>query len=83
MYAALIDLLGRHPEVPLNVIVHQSVRLLIRDFEKLSEEERRYASHPNTHVDFLIYNRISKAAILAIEVDGFHFHKDGCVQAER
>lgn len=26
MYAALIDLLGRHLEVPLNVIVHQSVR---------------------------------------------------------
>lgn len=83
MYAALVDLLGSHPEAPLNVIIHQSVRLLLRDFEKLSEEERRYASHPNTHVDFLIYNRISKAAILAIEVDGFHFHKDGCAQAER
>lgn len=59
------------------------MRLLIRDQEKLTEEERRYATHPNTHVDFLIYNRITKAPVLAIEVDGFHFHKEGTRQAER
>ncbi len=39
--------------------------------------------HPNTHVDFLIYNRITKAPVLAIEVDGFNFHKEGTRQAER
>ena len=57
--------------------------LLIRKFDKLTDEERRYASHPSTHVDFLIYNRISKAPVLAIEVDGFHYHKNGTLQAER
>ena len=36
-----------------------------------------------THLDFLIYNRITKKPILAVEVDGFHFHKEGTVQAER
>ncbi len=39
--------------------------------------------HPNTHVDFLIYNRITKAPVLAIEVDGFHYHREGTRQAER
>lgn len=83
MYIALTDLLSRHPDIPLRVICHQSVRLLLRDLEKLTDEERRYACHPNTHVDFLVYNRISKAPALAIEVDGFHYHKDGTVQAQR
>lgn len=83
MYIALVDLLSKHSDAPLNVICHQSVRLLIRDFEKLTDEERRYASHPNTHVDFLVYNRISKAPVLAVEVDGFHYHRGGTVQAER
>ena len=83
MYAAISDMLQGMPELPLNVICHQKVRLLIRDYEKLTEEERRYATHPNTHVDFLIYNRITKTPVLAIEVDGFHYHKEGTRQAER
>lgn len=83
MYAALTDLLDRYPDTPLEVICHQSVALLIRNFDRLTTEERRYASHPSTHVDFLIYNCVSKAPVLAVEVDGFHYHKNGSVQAER
>lgn len=83
MYAAICDMLQEMPDTPLNVICHQSVRLLLRDYEKLTDEEFRYATHPNTHVDFLIYNRITKAPVLAIEVDGFHYHKQGTKQAER
>lgn len=83
MYAAISDMLQEMPELPLNVICHQKVRLLIRDHEKLTDEERLYATHPNTHVDFLIYNRITKAPVLAIEVDGFHYHKEGTRQAAR
>lgn len=83
MYAALTDLLSRHPDAPLEVICHQSVSLLIRNFDKLTAKECRYAGHPGAHVDFLIYNRVSKAPVLAIEVDGFHYHKNGTIQAER
>lgn len=83
MYATLTDLLSCHPDIPLEVICHQSVSLLIRNFDKLTAEERRYAGHPGTHVDFLIYNCVSKTPVLAIEVDGFHYHKSGSAQAER
>ena len=83
MYAAISDMLQGMPELSLSVICHQKVRLLIRNHNKLTDEERRYATHPNTHVDFLIYNRITKAPVLAIEVDGFHYHKEGTRQAER
>lgn len=83
MYGELTDMLEGMPDQVLNVICHQSVRMLIRDTSKLTDEEYRYAMHPNTHVDFLIYNRITKAPVLAIEVDGFNFHKEGTRQAER
>jgi len=83
MYGALEDLLSSHPDMAFAVATHVSVRLLIRDFELLTEEERQYARNPNTHIDFLIYNRISKTPVLAIEVDGFHYHKSGTPQAER
>ena len=39
--------------------------------------------NPATHVDFLIYSKISKRPIVVIEVDGFHYHKEGTVQVER
>ena len=39
--------------------------------------------NPATHLDFLIYNRISKKFVLAIEVDGYKYHKNGTVQASR
>ena len=57
--------------------------MLIRDPHLLNEKEYRYAMNTATHLDFLIYNRISKFPVLAIEVDGFHFHKDGTAQYER
>ena len=45
--------------------------------------EMRYAYNPGTHLDFLIYNKMSKQPVLAIEVDGFKYHKAGTVQHER
>ncbi|MBN2745362.1 MAG: AAA family ATPase [Bacteroidales bacterium] len=59
---------------PLNVI---------KDFSKLTEEEQKYAQHRNTHLDFLIYNKLGKNPTLAIEVDGYEYHKTGTKQAER
>lgn len=39
--------------------------------------------NPATHLDFLIYNRINKRPMLAIEVDGYEYHKEDTVQASR
>lgn len=83
MYAALTELLESMPDLGLKVACHQSLRLLFRDSFRMTEEESKYASRPGTHVDFLLYNPVSKAPVLAIEVDGFNFHKDGTKQAQR
>ena len=40
-------------------------------------------SRTGTHVDFLIYKAIGKTPVVAIEVDGFHYHKKGSRQHER
>jgi hypothetical protein len=66
-----------------DVLLHFPVRYLIRNFARLNEEEIKYASNPLTHLDFLIYNKLGKTPILAIEVDGFEYHKGGTRQAER
>lgn len=64
------------------VVYYQKTRLLISNYEKLTAENHRHATTPNTHVDFLIYNHITYAPVLAIEVDVFYYHKDGTCQAE-
>lgn len=55
-----------------------SVRLmlLINDLYRLNEDERRYASHPLTSADFVIYNKFDKKPVLVVEVDGFEFHEN-------
>lgn len=61
----------------------QPLRQLIRNWTLLNDEERRYASNGATHLDFLIYNRVSKQPVLAVETDGYLFHKQGTRQSER
>ncbi len=83
MYGLIKETLQERGLNFLDVICHQPLNMLIRNPELLNDEECRYAMNPSTHLDFLIYNRISKKPVLAIEVDGFHFHKEGTRQAER
>lgn len=83
MYGAIVDILKSRPQLSLNVICHQQLNMLIRDPKHLNDKECRYAMNTATHVDFLIYNRITKRSVLAIEVDGFHYHKPDTRQYER
>ncbi|RFS20513.1 DUF2726 domain-containing protein [Chitinophaga silvatica] len=54
---------------------------LIRDFQPFSEDEIRFIRN-NSRIDFLLYNKIDKTPVLAIEVDGVSFH-DNKLQQER
>lgn len=83
MYAAIVELLTEFPQLSLGVICHQPLSMLIRNTDRLTEEDRLYVKHPATHVDFLIYNKVSKKPVLAIEVDGFQYHKKGSPQGKR
>lgn len=56
---------------------------LIFDKSLLDERERKYASNHNTHLDFCIFKNTGNKPVLAIEVDGYDFHKKGTAQYER
>src|SRR5699024_8527780 len=49
---------------------HVALFHLIKDYTMLTEEEITYAKNPLTHVDFLLFHKIDKSPLLAIEVDG-------------
>jgi len=83
MYAEIVNILKQNPDLLLNIVCHQTLNMLIRDSSLLSDDERHFVMNPATHVDFLLYSKISKKPILAIEVDGFHYHKYGTAQYER
>ena len=83
MYLLIKEVLSDNKYASLDVVCHFPLNMLIRNPKLLKEEECRYAMNPATHLDFLIYNRISKKPVLAIEVDGYEFHKEDSRQADR
>lgn len=67
----------------LKVLCHIPLQQIIRDTSLMSAEELQYASNSNTHVDFLIVNRVNKKPVIGIETDGYAFHNDKTKQYER
>lgn len=83
MYSLLEKIIADNKYSSLDVVCHFPLNMLIKNPELLNEQECQYAMNPATHLDFLIYNRIGKKPVLAIEVDGYEYHKENTVQASR
>ena len=83
LYTVIEKLLRKEPFSSVDCAVHVSVNHLIRDYTLLTDEEAAYARNPLTHVDFLLFRRVDKSPLLAVEVDGTAFHAAGSVQAQR
>lgn len=80
MYSLIEEIIAEDEYSSLDVVCHFPMNMLIRNPELLNEQECRYAMNPATHIDFLLYNRIGKKPVLAIEVDGYEYHKEDTVQ---
>lgn len=65
------------------VLCHYPLSRLIGDWNLLTDEERAFAESPLSHVDFLIYNSLTKQPLQTLEVDGWQFHKNSEVQQHR
>lgn len=72
-----------HRYIHLDVLFEYPLYALLPNMEQLDEEQRKYASNPWTHADFLIYNTVDKQPVLVIEVDGFSFHNESVTQTGR
>lgn len=65
------------------VLCHYPLSRLIADWSILSEKEKAFAESPLAHVDFLIYNALTKQPMQVIEVDGWQFHQGNEAQLSR
>jgi len=65
----------------IDMVREYRLRDLIRDFDLFTEDEIQFIKN-NSRIDFLLYNKIDKTPVLAIEVDGVSFH-DNELQQER
>ena len=80
MYWTLRDIIKN---THLGVLMHYPLRYLITPASELTDDQRKYATHPWTHLDFLVYDVVSHKAKLAIEVDGTSYHKVDSKQHQR
>lgn len=83
-YSLIEKIISEHKEFShLGVLCHFPVRNIIPNTELLNNKEKEYVLNPNTHVDFLIINHITKKPVLAIETDGYFYHNKNTKQYNR
>lgn len=83
MYSVIQEVLSEAEFSAIKCAIHVPLAALVKDYEPLAEEERAFARRSWAHVDFLLFRKMDKQPILAIEVDGVEYHKPGSKQAER
>jgi superfamily I DNA and/or RNA helicase len=83
MYKVTEEVLELPKYSSFKCVIHIPLKSIVKDFSKLKEDERKFAANPWTHVDFLIFNKLDKEPVLAIEVDGHGFHKNNEKQLGR
>lgn len=67
----------------LDRVIHQPLKMLLKDTSKLDAEEIKYAMNILTHTDFLIFNKLDKMPVLVVEVDGYAYHSNNSKQLQR
>jgi len=67
----------------LDKVFNLPLNRLIKDTSLLTKEEQKFSQNSWSHLDFLIYNKINKQAVLAIEVDGVKYHENNPLQLKR
>jgi very-short-patch-repair endonuclease len=74
MYVVIRDVLSKSDYSKYDVVMHVPLRMILSDLTKLNTRELSFATNHLTHVDFLIFSRLTHQPILVVEVDGFAYH---------
>lgn len=83
MYNLICDVLRQERFSKYGVAVHMPLKMILRAFDKLDNAQMDYAMNPLTHIDFLLFNKLGKVPVLAVEVDGASFHAEASRQKRR
>ncbi len=67
----------------LDISTHIPLSRILNNTNLLNKDELNYINNELTHIDFIIYNKMDKKPILAIEVDGYTYHKKSKAQNKR
>lgn len=67
----------------LGRVMHQPLRMLIKDTSKLNPDEYKFAMNVLTHTDFVIFHKVDKRPVLVVEVDGYAYHANNPKQLKR
>jgi len=76
MYRVIRDVLKDERFGGLDVVLHVPLRMILSNLQKLDTRELSFATNHLTHVDFLVYSKMTRRPVLVIEVDGFAYHND-------
>ena len=76
MYSLIRDVLEQSGYTQLGVVLHVPLRMLVNDLSKLNARELSFVTNHLTHLDFLIYSKVTREPILVVEADGFAYHND-------
>lgn len=82
-YEMIKDILLGSQYSKLGIRLNYPVREILRDTSLLSEEEKAFVLKPWTHTDLLLFNRVSKQPVLAIETDGHTFHQADGAESQK
>lgn len=83
MYMVIEKILSQPKFNNLDQVMHQPLKMLIRNPDKMNEDEYRFAMNVLTHTDFVIFNKLDKMVVLVVEVDGYAFHANNPKQLKR
>lgn len=83
MYNLLVKIIHENNYTNLGIMPHLPLKEIFRKLDKLDSEELRFVTKTDSHVDFIVYSKVTKFPILAIEVDGYSYHHEGSRQSER
>ncbi|MDR1355302.1 MAG: AAA family ATPase [Propionibacteriaceae bacterium] len=75
IWTVIQDILAEEPYHDLNVHAQVLVQNLLLGLEGLTEEETTYVKN-RCSLDFVVYRRVTRQPVLAIEVNGFAFHEN-------
>ena len=76
IYRIIRDVLCRNEFQKYDVVMHVPLRMILSDLTKLDSRELSFSTNHLTHVDFLIYSRLTHRPVLVVEVDGFRYHRN-------
>lgn len=82
-YTFIENLLNTNGYTNISIAHNFPLRLIIKNDSLLDPQEMKYINHPATHIDLLLFNKMNKKPLLAIEVDGVHFHQKDSQQEIR